>query len=390
MDHADRGDTEQCRGHCDNRDRPTESMSPRDPADGDHDRGRGCSPQPGRPRQLRVRRRGSVRRHEQQPARRPTSQPREERRATAARTPTAPPHRRPRPSPSAPPVRQSDSPVRRPGSPSPQVPRSMACTRPAQPPRPLPNRRAVRASRDPAAHHAIEERSAADQRSHTPTVRSPTSAPRPGSSTSSRTAPAARAGTAARARPVASATNPSAPVAAARSTLGDGRTRITNPTSETAQRTAVATGPARHQRATRTTTPRIIATFAPQTASRCVIPVVRKESATAGSSRVVSPSTKPGSSPRTGSGRSAHARCNPARNDPATRCDHGGRPMQRRCGVVDKSAADRSPGSGGDRRPETRTRCPGSKSGPRCVACQHEQPNRHVRPYRPGRNRGWR
>ena len=64
-----------------------------------------------------------------------------------------------------------------------------------------------------------------------------------GSTTISTITPAASAGSAARGRPAASASRPMAPIAAARTTLGDGRARMTNPTSATAHTRAVTTGP---------------------------------------------------------------------------------------------------------------------------------------------------
>jgi hypothetical protein len=65
--------------------------------------------------------------------------------------------------------------------------------------------------------------------------------------------------------PVASATRPNPPIAAARSTLGEGRTRITKPTSATTHATAAVRGPARANRAMPRTKASTMATFEPVT-----------------------------------------------------------------------------------------------------------------------------
>src|SRR5690349_6441565 len=109
--------------------------------------------------------------------------------------------------------------------------------------------------------------------SSSPAVAS-TDSVKPGSAASSgsrkfRTAtPADNAGTAARGRPDARPSRPTAAIAAARTTLGDGRARITKPINASALTTAVNTGPARAQRAAASTTPTTIARFAPETAVR--------------------------------------------------------------------------------------------------------------------------
>ena len=82
-------------------------------------------------------------------------------------------------------------------------------------------------------------------------------------------------------------------------------------------------GPAPH-RATRSSAPITIATLAPLTATRWVRPVARKSSASAGSRRLVSPSTSPGSRPPGSAGKVAHAACRPARNAPAASCVQSG------------------------------------------------------------------
>ena len=60
---------------------------------------------------------------------------------------------------------------------------------------------------------------------------------------------------------------------------------------------AAVRGPARHHRTIRSTTDSTIARLAPLTATRCVMPVARKSSATSGARWDVSPSTRPGSRP---------------------------------------------------------------------------------------------
>ncbi len=184
----------------------------------------------------------------------------------------------------------------------------------------------------------------------------------PGSRSKESTTAAANAAAAARVRPVASASRPIAPIAAARNTLGDGRTRITNPTSASAASVALGHGGTRAARATRSSAPITIATLAPLTATRWVRPVARKSSASTGSRRLVSPSTSPGSSPPGSAGRVAHAACRPARNAPAASCVH--------CGLLDRSggpvavntAAVRSPPRGGESRPLAVNRWLGSSS----------------------------
>ena len=69
---------------------------------------------------------------------------------------------------------------------------------------------------------------------------------------------------------------------------------------------------------TASTAPVITARFAPETVNRCVMPVARKISAVSASNRDVSPTTSAGSRPRSGWGRTAHAR----RSPPRTRSAH--------------------------------------------------------------------
>jgi len=80
-------------------------------------------------------------------------------------------------------------------------------------------------------------------------------------------AAAHNAGKARRRRPVASASTATSPIAAARSTLACGRATITKAMIATAPTHACMRSPARHQRASTSTAPRTIATFAPETAT---------------------------------------------------------------------------------------------------------------------------
>lgn len=186
----------------------------------------------------------------------------------------------------------------------------------------------------------------------------------PASSGSTRTSTvtaAANAGSAARGRPAASAASPIAPIVAARTTLGDGRTRMTKPTSATPHSPAASHGPARAHRASSNTAPTTIATLLPETALRCVIPVARKSSSTAGGNRLVSPTTRPGSSPPGSSGSGAQARCRPARSVPAARCAQDDAPCRSGGPSVLSTAAVRSPPRGTPSRPSAVRRCPGSR-----------------------------
>ena len=113
-------------------------------------------------------------------------------------------------------------PARRPGSTS-------ASASPAGTPR----RRS--ASRQPGASSSSPEVASTESAN-------PASAARAGSTTTRTVIPAASAGSAARGRPRASAASPIAPIVAARTTLGEGRTRITKPTRATAQSAAATHG----------------------------------------------------------------------------------------------------------------------------------------------------
>lgn len=182
-----------------------------------------------------------------------------------------------------------------------------------------------------------------------------------GSTSSSTQIAAHSAGTAARGRPEASATSVTAPMAAARTTLGLGRASTTNPTRTTAATSACTRRSTARRRRGRRTPARTIATFAPDTAVRCASPADRKSSSSTGSMVVVSPTTSPGSSPAAAgsSTRCAESRSAPRRL-PAV-CWRGPAPPT---GVGDPRALSTatvcSPGRGSETPTRTRTCCPGS------------------------------
>ncbi len=102
------------------------------------------------------------------------------------------------------------------------------------------------------------------------------------------------------------------PITAARSTEGSGRARTTKPAMATAPSTD-GTRPRRPtQRAENSTTPSTMATFAPLTASRCASPEVRKSSSSSVGSREVSPTTRPGTNPRSPAGVPTPRRAGPS------------------------------------------------------------------------------
>ena len=105
-----------------------------------------------------------------------------------------------------------------------------------------------------------------------------------------------------RGRPEASAASATAPIAAARTTEGCGRARTTKPVIATAARTGRARPRIPTRRPTRSTNPVTIARLAPLTAVRWVRPAVRKSSLTSAGTLEVSPTTSPGSSPRSAGG----------------------------------------------------------------------------------------
>jgi len=159
-----------------------------------------------------------------------------------------------------------------------------------------------------------------------------------------------------RRRDVLIPSSPTAPMAAARMTLGSGRTRTTKP----ARITRAATGRQRRRSPTIRQRPipaaRMIATLEPLTADRWVMPVASIASLRSLGVFVVSPMTRPGRSPRASVGSSSVARRNRARTTSATRWTGPGGCSDAGGARGLSTARTSSPGSdGGLSRPETRT-----------------------------------
>ena len=125
----------------------------------------------------------------------------------------------------------------------------------------------------------------------------PRSRAKAGSKDRSTKTAAASAGIACRVRPVARASNVTAPMAAARRTLGWGPTRTTNAASASAQITARVTGRNRLRRNGHRTAPITMAQLVPDTAVRWDRPLIRKSSTRTASIPAVSPRTMPRRSP---------------------------------------------------------------------------------------------
>ena len=149
-----------------------------------------------------------------------------------------------------------------------------------------------------------------------------------GSSASTTTIAAPSTGSPADRRERLRPSSPIAPMAAARTTLGSGRARTTNP----ARATRARTGRARLGMPSSThrprTSPVTTATLLPLTAVRCVIPVARIASVRSAGVRLVSPMTRPGSNPRASAGAESTDARKPGpqplrtrRHGPG-RCDH--------------------------------------------------------------------
>ena len=181
-----------------------------------------------------------------------------------------------------------------------------------------------------------------------------------GTHSSSPTTVTASAGTADLLRPMASASRTTPPMTAARSTLGDGRARTTNPTSASPAPAAHTRGPARSSRSRNSTAPATTARFAPDTAVRWVSPAARKSSATSGVWSRVSPTVSPGSSPAERSGNTPDAVRRPSRRVPAARCHHGGAVISTGAPRTRSTATVRSLREGGASSPSARTDWPGS------------------------------
>lgn len=181
-----------------------------------------------------------------------------------------------------------------------------------------------------------------------------------GHSASSPITAAHRAGRACRRRPVSSASNVTAPMAAARRTLGSGLAMTTNITSAPAATPAVIRGPSVSSRVRNSTTVNRIVKFAPLTTVKWVSPAVSKSRRTSSDSAEVSPTTSAGSDPAAPAGSAAaDAATRSARTDPANRCHHGSGPAvagsPRACNV----ATVRSRKRGADTRARNSTGCPG-------------------------------
>ena len=145
-----------------------------------------------------------------------------------------------------------------------------------------------------------------------------------GSQQSSTSTATESAGMPARRLEVLRPSSPTAPIAAARTTLGSGRTRTTNPSSSTAasggrQRRRSPRRPANPSAAART-----IATLEPLTADRWVIPVTSMASSRSGGVREVSPMTSPGRRPRASAGSPSVAAANRVRTTSAVRATRPG------------------------------------------------------------------
>jgi hypothetical protein len=190
----------------------------------------------------------------------------------------------------------------------------------------------------------------------------PASRARPGSSSRSTHTAAPNAGSAARGRPEASARSVTAPMAAARTTLGLGRARMTKPISARPATTACTRRSTARRRSGHSTPIRTIATFAPDTAVRWESPARRKSSSSTGSMAWVSPTTSPGSNP---AGRGPRTRAadvaSPWRSAPAIRWSRPASPTGVGGPRAETTATSTLPGSGGDTPTRTRTLCPGSR-----------------------------
>ena len=149
--------------------------------------------------------------------------------------------------------------------------------------------------------------------------------------------------------------SPIAPMAAARTTLGSGRARTTNPARATRARTGRARlgTPSSTHRAR--TSPVTTATLLPLTAVRCVIPVARIASVRSAGVRLVSPMTRPGSNPRASAGAESTDARSPARNRSAPDATAPGGVITSGAPATASVATRSSARSAGPRRPCTRT-----------------------------------
>ncbi len=170
-----------------------------------------------------------------------------------------------------------------------------------------------------------------------------------------------RAGSACLRRPVSSARTVTEPIAAARSTLGSGRARITNTTTAPAAVAALVRGPAVRTRVNPSSAVSRIVKLAPLTTQRCCRPAVSKASLTSLDNAAVSPTTSAGSRPAASGGSArAAASARSARTPDASRCHHGGSPMRSGSVIARSVATVRSARSGSLTVPRNRITCPGT------------------------------
>ena len=174
-------------------------------------------------------------------------------------------------------------------------------------------------------------RRGAAPRSPGSTVRSPRNGPATGPRPAGRgRRPRGRVGPAGAAS-VLRPSSPTAPIAAARTTLGSGRTRTTNREQRARPRVAGASDVARPAApASPSAAASTIATLLPLTADRCVIPVTSMASSRSWGVREVSPMTSPGSSPRASVGSPSVASANRSRTTSAARATQSGLRQERR------------------------------------------------------------
>ncbi len=206
-------------------------------------------------------------------------------------------------------------------------------------------------------------RSARDQPGATRTIAAvattdsakPGSVARLGSTTSRTPAAAARAGTAARERPAARARRVTAPMTAARITLGVGRASTTNAPRASTATTACTRRSTARRRSGRSTQATTIATLAPDTAVRWLRPASRNSSSSTGSRARTSPTARPGTSPadRGSSTRRADP-SSPSRMVPAAVWIGPGPPISSGGPRADRTATTWSPSRGGAAATRTR------------------------------------
>ena len=172
-------------------------------------------------------------------------------------------------------------------------------------------------------------------------------------------------------------TSATVPIAAARTTLGSVRAMSTKPTMPAAATAYVQRPRTPSQRATTSRNPTSSVRLVPLTASRWVSPVVRKSSASAGSSPLSSPTTRAGTSSR---GCSA-AR---ARRTPGSSAARRRLPATTRSGPADDLGATAHAQQRG--RAVVRRRQPPRRPGPAPPGRRRATPRRRARPRGCGRS----